>query len=68
MNIFEFKFVRQTYTTGPAPSWEACLAQAESSSPETVIAATIEESLLVFKRNRPGCSIVSIIYRGPALT
>jgi len=68
MNIFEFKFVQPQYTTGPAPSIKCLLATAEASSPETVVAATIEEALLVFKRNRPGCSIISIVYRGPALT
>jgi hypothetical protein len=68
MNIFEFKSVPPQYTTGPGPSIKCLLATAEASSPETIIAATIEEALLVFKRNRPGYNILSIVYRGPALT
>jgi hypothetical protein len=63
MNLFEYHFILPHYTTGPGPNLRTAVPEVE-----TVVAATIEESLLVFKRNKPGSTITCITNRGPALT
>ena len=68
MNIYEFRYIEPQFVTGPRGPFPTSDEGIHNCPVDKVVAATFDEAVLVFKRNRPGAAILALTYRGTVLT
>jgi hypothetical protein len=68
MNIYEFRYIEPQFVTGPRSPLPTVDESIQNCPLDKVVAATFDEAVLIFKRNRPGAAILALTYRGVVLT